>query len=57
MHFAFHPLGRTVTNSAGPDEMQHDAASHQALHCLLFLKTTILMSNENAPLTKMAISF
>ena len=27
------PLNGTLTNSADPDEMQHDAAFHQGLHC------------------------
>ena len=28
----------TLANSDDPDEMQHDAAFHQGLHCLLRLK-------------------
>ena len=28
----------TLTNSEDPDEMQHNAAFHQGLHCLLGLK-------------------
>ena len=28
----------TLANSADPDEMQHNAAFHQGLHCLLRLK-------------------
>ena len=28
----------TLANSEDPDEMQHDAAFHQGLHCLLRLK-------------------
>ena len=28
----------TLANSEDPDEMQHDAAFHQGLHCLLILK-------------------
>ena len=28
----------TFANSEDPDEMQHDAAFHQSLHCLLRLK-------------------
>ena len=28
----------TLANSDGPDEMQHNAAFHQGLHCLLRLK-------------------
>ena len=28
----------TLANSQDPDEMQHDAAFHQDLHCLLRLK-------------------
>ena len=30
----------TLTNSEDPDEMQHNAAFHQCLHCLLRLKLT-----------------
>ena len=28
----------TLANSEDPDEMQHDAAFHQGLHCLLRTK-------------------
>ena len=28
----------TLANSEDPDEMQHDAAFHQGVHCLLRLK-------------------
>ena len=28
----------TLTNTEDPDEMQHDAAFHQGLHCLRRLK-------------------
>ena len=28
----------TLTNSEDPDEMQHTAAFHQGLHCLLILQ-------------------
>ena len=28
----------TLTNSKDPDQMQHNAAFHQGLHCLLRLK-------------------
>ena len=28
----------TLANSEGPEEMQHNAAFHQGLHCLLRLK-------------------
>ena len=28
----------TLTNSEGPDEIQHNAAFHQSLHCLLRFK-------------------
>ena len=28
----------TLANSGDPDEMQHNAAFHQGLHCLLILK-------------------
>ena len=30
----------TLENNEDPDEMQHDAAFHQVLHCLLRLKKT-----------------
>ena len=30
----------SLANSEDPDEMQHDAAFHQGLHCLLSFKTT-----------------
>ena len=30
----------TLANSEDPDEMQHDAAFHQGLHCLLRLLQT-----------------
>ena len=33
-----HPLTGTLTNSEDSDEMQHNAAFHQDLHCLLRLK-------------------
>ena len=29
------PLTGTIANSEDPDEMQHNAAFHQGLHCLL----------------------
>ena len=32
------PLTGTLANSGDPDEMQHNAAFHQGLHCLLILK-------------------
>ena len=32
------PLAGTLANNEDPDEMQHDAAFHQGLHCLLRLK-------------------
>ena len=32
------PLSGTLVNSEDPDEMQHNAAFHQGLHCLLRLK-------------------
>ena len=32
----------TLANSADPDEMQHDAAFHQGLHCLLRLNTSVV---------------
>ena len=32
------PLTGTLANSEDPDEMQHHAAFHQGLHCLLRLK-------------------
>ena len=33
-------LRGTLANSKDPDEMQHNAAFHQGLHCLLRLKQT-----------------
>ena len=30
----------TLANSEDPDEMQHHAAFHQGLHCLITIKTT-----------------
>ena len=40
----------TLTNSEDPDEMQHNAAFHQGLHCLLRLKqqTEIHHNLENS---------
>ena len=35
-----HPLTGTLPNSVDPDEMQHKAAFHQGLNCLLRLKQT-----------------
>ena len=39
-----------LTNSEDPDEMQHNAAFHQGLHCLLrfrqFSETEIYHNNE-----------
>ena len=35
----------TLTNSEEPDEMQHNAAFHQGLHCLLGLKQPSGMKN------------
>ena len=32
------PLNRYFANSEDPDEMKHNAAFHQHLHCLLRLK-------------------
>ena len=32
------PKRGTLANSKDPDEMQHNAAFHQGLHCLLRLK-------------------
>ena len=32
------PKRVSLTNSEDPDEMQHNAAFHQGLHCLLRLK-------------------
>ena len=31
----------TLVNSEDPDEMQHNAAFHQGLHCLLTLKLSL----------------
>ena len=45
----------TLTNSKDQDEMQHDAAFHQDLHCLLRLKhpsgTEIHYNLEILPVT------
>ena len=30
-----YPITGTLTKSEGPDKMQHNAAFHQVLHCLL----------------------
>ena len=32
--YSGNPLTGTFANSENPDEMQHDAAFHQGLHCL-----------------------
>ena len=38
----------TLANSEDPDEMQHDAAFHQGLHCLLLkIKTTFRDRNTS----------
>ena len=43
----------TLANSEDPDEMQHNVALHQGLHCLLRLKqpsgTEINPNLENSP--------
>ena len=36
-----------MENSEDPDEMQHNAAFHQGLHCLLRLKQPSLTENHN----------
>ena len=45
----------TLVNSEDPDEMQHNAAFHQVLHCLLRLKqssgTEIHCNLEHSPRT------
>ena len=35
----------TLTNSKDPDEMQHNAAFHQGLHCLQKVKNIFLQEN------------
>ena len=37
----------TLVYSEDPDEMQHDAAFHQGLHCLLRLKQSSGTENIN----------
>ena len=45
----------TLENSEDPDEMQHNAAFHQGVHCLLRLKqpsgTEIHQHFKNLPVT------
>ena len=45
----------TLTNSEDPDEMQHTAAFHQGLHCLLILQqpsgTKYIIILKNIPVT------
>ena len=36
--YSGNPSAGTLTNSEDPDEMQHNAAFHQDLHCLLLFK-------------------
>ena len=36
--FTGNPLRGSLVNSEDPDEMQHYAAFHQGLHCLLIFK-------------------
>ena len=36
----------TFANSEDPDEMQHNAAFHQGLHCLYFGKTDLQTKNR-----------
>ena len=45
------PLMCTFTNSEDPDEMPHNAAFHQGLHCLLMKKKTPKTFSENYNLT------
>ena len=48
------PLNGYFTNSEDPDEVPHDAAFHQGLHCLLRLKKIFRPKNtflENYNLT------
>ena len=42
------PEMNTLANSEDPDEMQHNAAFHQGLHCLLRLGTEIHHNIENS---------
>ena len=37
----------TLANSEDPDEMQHNAAFHQGLHCLLRFKMTFREINTS----------
>ena len=37
----------TLANSEDPDEMQHNAAFHQGLHCLLRLKQPSVTEMHN----------
>ena len=37
----------TFAKSEDPDEMQHNAAFHQGLHCLLILKQTSVTSYQH----------
>ena len=37
-----------MANSEEPDEMQHDAAFHQGLHCLLLKIKTIFTDRNTA---------
>ena len=42
------PEMNTLASSEDPDEMQHNAAFHQCLHCLLRLGTEIHHNIENS---------
>ena len=39
----------TLANSEEPDEMQHNAAFHQGLHCLVFDMIKTILRETNAP--------
>ena len=40
------PYWVTLANSEDPDEMQHNAAFHQGLHCLLQVKQSSAKENQ-----------
>ena len=42
---AGNPLTGTLANSEDPDEMPHNAAFHQGLHCLLLINLIIIERN------------
>ena len=44
--FLGNPQMSTFANSEDPDEMQHNAAFHQGLHCFYFGKTDLQTKNR-----------